>query len=39
MTDRALEPIGDTPEAFGAFLAEDRIASAKLVREAGITPQ
>jgi tripartite-type tricarboxylate transporter receptor subunit TctC len=37
--DRALEPILNTPEEFAHFLVEDRAASARVVKEAGLTPQ
>jgi len=39
MIDVALEPVFDTPEAFGRFLKDDRAASARIVREAGMEPQ
>jgi len=39
MIDVALEPVFDTPEAFGRFLKEDRAASARIVQEAGMEPQ
>ncbi|MGB7036132.1 MAG: tripartite tricarboxylate transporter substrate binding protein [Xanthobacteraceae bacterium] len=39
MVDVGLEPIFDTPEQFGAFLKEDRNASARIVKEAGMGPQ
>jgi tripartite-type tricarboxylate transporter receptor subunit TctC len=38
-TDRALEPILDTPEEFARFLIEDRATSERVVREAGLKPQ
>jgi tripartite-type tricarboxylate transporter receptor subunit TctC len=38
-TDRALEPILNTPEAFARFLVEDRATSERVVREAGLQPQ
>jgi tripartite-type tricarboxylate transporter receptor subunit TctC len=34
-----LEPVFDTPEEFARFLKDDRAASARLVREAGMEPQ
>jgi tripartite-type tricarboxylate transporter receptor subunit TctC len=37
--DRALEPILNTPEEFARFLVEDRAASGRVVKEAGLTPQ
>ena len=39
MIDVGLEPVFDTPEAFGAFLKQDRAASARIVKEAGMQPQ
>jgi len=39
MIDVALEPVFDTPEQFASFLKDDRAASARLVREAGMEPQ
>ncbi len=39
MIDVALEPVFDTPEEFARFLTEDRAASARIVKEAGMTPQ
>ena len=39
LIDVGLEPVFDTPEAFGRFLAEDRAASARIVRESGIEAQ
>jgi tripartite-type tricarboxylate transporter receptor subunit TctC len=39
MIDVGLEPVFDTPEEFGAFLKEDRDASARIVKEAGMGPQ
>ena len=38
-TDRALEPILNTPEEFARFLVADRATSERVVREAGLTPQ
>jgi tripartite-type tricarboxylate transporter receptor subunit TctC len=38
LIEAALEPIFDTPDAFGQFLKNDRIASERLVREAGAEP-
>src|SRR5215831_2407632 len=37
--DRALEPILNTPEEFVHFLAEDRLTSERVVKEAGLQPQ
>jgi tripartite-type tricarboxylate transporter receptor subunit TctC len=37
--DRALEPILSTPEEFARFLAEDRVTSERVVKEAGLQPQ
>ena len=39
LIDRALEPIGDSPEAFARFLDEDRQSFAKITKEANIVPQ
>jgi tripartite-type tricarboxylate transporter receptor subunit TctC len=39
MIDMALEPIFDTPEQFSVFLKQDRAASARIVKEAGMEPQ
>ena len=38
-TDRALEPILNTPEDFARFLIEDRATSERVVKEAGLQPQ
>ena len=38
-TDRALEPILNTPEEFARFLIEDRATSERVVKEAGLQPQ
>ena len=38
-TDRALEPILNTPEEFARFLVADRIVSKRVVDEAGLQPQ
>ena len=35
LIDAALEPVFDTPEAFADFLKKDRIASERIVKEAG----
>jgi tripartite-type tricarboxylate transporter receptor subunit TctC len=37
--DMGLEPVFNTPEQFASFLREDRVLSAKLVREAGMESQ
>jgi tripartite-type tricarboxylate transporter receptor subunit TctC len=39
LIDVGLEPVFDTPEAFAAFLEQDRAASERIVREAGLEPQ
>jgi tripartite-type tricarboxylate transporter receptor subunit TctC len=39
LIDRALEPIGDTPEEFARFLDADREEFKKIIAEAGIEPQ
>jgi tripartite-type tricarboxylate transporter receptor subunit TctC len=39
MIDVALEPVFDTPEQFAVFLKQDRAASARIVKEAGMEPQ
>lgn len=39
MIDVGLEPVFDTPEEFGVFLKQDRAASARIVKEAGMGPQ
>ena len=39
MIDVALEPVFNTPEEFARFLEEDRAASARIVKEAGMEPQ
>jgi tripartite-type tricarboxylate transporter receptor subunit TctC len=39
LIDRALEPIGDTPEEFARFLDADREEFKKVTAEAGIVPQ
>ena len=39
LVDRALEPIGDTPEEFTRFLDADREEFKKVTAEAGIVPQ
>jgi tripartite-type tricarboxylate transporter receptor subunit TctC len=39
LIERGLEPIGDTPDAFARFLAQDRVLSERVVKEAGLQPQ
>ncbi len=39
LIDRALEPIGDSPEAFARFLDEDRQSFGEITKEANIVPQ
>jgi tripartite-type tricarboxylate transporter receptor subunit TctC len=39
LIDRALEPILNTPEGFARFREEDRAASERVVKEAGLQPQ
>ena len=39
LIDRGLEPIGDTPDAFARFLAQDRALSERVVKKAGLQPQ
>ncbi len=39
LVDRALEPIGDSPEDFTNFLDEDRASFGKLMKDANIEPQ
>ncbi len=39
MINVGLEPVFDTPEEFDMFLKEDRAASARIVKEAGMGPQ
>jgi tripartite-type tricarboxylate transporter receptor subunit TctC len=39
LTSRGHEPVADTPDAFARFLAEDRVLSARIVRDAGVEPQ
>jgi tripartite-type tricarboxylate transporter receptor subunit TctC len=34
-----VDPVGDTPEAFAAYLAQDREKFARLFRQAGLTPE
>jgi len=36
---RGLEPVFDTPEAFGRFLAQDRVEALRVVKDAGLQPQ
>ena len=39
MIERSVEPIADTTEHFAQFLREDRNASERVVKAAGIEPQ
>jgi tripartite-type tricarboxylate transporter receptor subunit TctC len=39
LIDVGLEPVFDAPEAFAAFLQQDRAASERIVKEAGLEPQ
>jgi tripartite-type tricarboxylate transporter receptor subunit TctC len=39
LTARGHEPVADTPDEFARFLAEDRLTSARIVRDAGVEPQ
>src|SRR5262245_8034383 len=39
MVQRGLDPSVDTPEEFARFLADYRVASARVVKEAGLEPQ
>jgi tripartite-type tricarboxylate transporter receptor subunit TctC len=39
LIDRALEPIGDSPEGFARFLDEDRESFGRIVKDANIEPQ
>lgn len=39
MIDVGLEPVFDTPAQFASFLNDDRAASARIVKEAGMQPQ
>jgi tripartite-type tricarboxylate transporter receptor subunit TctC len=37
--ERGLDPVASTPEAFGAFLKEDRVRAQQIVKDAGLEPQ
>jgi tripartite-type tricarboxylate transporter receptor subunit TctC len=37
--ERGLDPVVSTPDAFGAFLKEDRVRAQQIVKEAGLEPQ
>ena len=39
MIERAIEPVFNTPEEFSRFLVEDRVASGRVVKDAGLVPQ
>jgi tripartite-type tricarboxylate transporter receptor subunit TctC len=39
LIERGLEPVGSTPDEFARFLRQDRMTSAEIVRETGLTPQ
>jgi tripartite-type tricarboxylate transporter receptor subunit TctC len=39
MIEAGLEPVFDTPEEFARFLKEDRVVSARVVKESGTEPQ
>jgi len=39
MIDMGLDPVFNTPEEFARFLKEDRVISARVVKEAGLQPQ
>jgi len=39
LASRGHEPVANTPDEFTRFLAEDRATSARIVRDAGVTPQ
>ncbi len=38
-TERGLDPVTSTPEAFGRFIRQDRALAAQIVKEAGLDPQ
>jgi tripartite-type tricarboxylate transporter receptor subunit TctC len=38
-TERGLDPVVSTPEAFGRFILRDRALAAQIVKEAGLEPQ
>src|SRR5262249_50890945 len=37
--DMGLDPVFDTPEAFAAYLKQDRANAERVVRESGLQPQ
>jgi tripartite-type tricarboxylate transporter receptor subunit TctC len=39
LIDIGIEPVLDTPEQFGRFLAEQRLNAARLIRESGLQPR
>jgi tripartite-type tricarboxylate transporter receptor subunit TctC len=39
LIDIGIEPVFDTPEQFGRFLAEQRLNAARLIRESGLQPR
>jgi tripartite-type tricarboxylate transporter receptor subunit TctC len=39
LASRGHEPVADTPDEFARFLAEDRVTSARIVKDAGVQPQ
>jgi tripartite-type tricarboxylate transporter receptor subunit TctC len=39
LVEAGLEPVFDTPQAFGQFLKEDRARSARIVKDAGLVAQ
>jgi tripartite-type tricarboxylate transporter receptor subunit TctC len=39
LTARGHEPVANTPEEFARYLAQDRITSARIVKDAGVKPQ
>jgi tripartite-type tricarboxylate transporter receptor subunit TctC len=38
-TERGLDPVASTPDAFGHFIQQDRALAAQTVKEAGLEPQ
>jgi tripartite-type tricarboxylate transporter receptor subunit TctC len=38
-TERGLDPVTSTPEAFARFIKQDRALAAQIVKEAGLEPQ
>lgn len=39
LTPRGHEPVANTPDEFARFLAQDRVTSARIVKDAGVQPQ